>query len=106
MHTFLYNRYRKVEVQMIDKELKEKIVKLKLEEGRTLQSLVDEFGVAKGTISKWITAYRKDAAQNAETAKALKAMDENLKLRREIEELKKENDFLKKAAAFFAKNQD
>lgn len=33
-------------------------------------------------------------------------MKENLKLRKELEEMKKENDFLKKAAAFFAKEND
>lgn len=91
---------------MIDKELKEKIVKLKLEEGRTLQSLADEFGVSKGAVSKWVSAYQKKAAENAETAKTLETMAENLRLRQELEELKKENDFLKKAAAFFARNQD
>lgn len=91
---------------MFDKELRDQIIKLRLEEGRTLQSLADEFGVSKGAISKWVIAYQERAAQNAEMAKTLKTMEENLKLRRELEELKKENDFLKKAAAFFAKNQD
>ena len=33
-------------------------------------------------------------------------MKENLKLRKELEEMKKENDFLKKVAAFFAKEID
>lgn len=33
-------------------------------------------------------------------------MKENLRLRKELSELQKENDFLKKAAAFFAKEID
>lgn len=33
-------------------------------------------------------------------------MAENLKLRKQLAESKKENDFLKKAAAFFAKELD
>ena len=33
-------------------------------------------------------------------------MKENLKLRKELEESKKENEFLKKVAAFFAKEID
>jgi transposase len=33
-------------------------------------------------------------------------MKENLRLRKELEEIKKENLFLKKAAAFFAKEID
>lgn len=88
---------------MIDKELKQHIIKLKLEEGRTLQSLSDEFGVSANSISKWIQSYRKTAKANAEEAAKLATMEENLRLKRENEELKKENDFLKKAAAFFAK---
>ena len=33
-------------------------------------------------------------------------MKENLRLRKELEEAKQENEFLKKAAAFFAKEID
>ena len=33
-------------------------------------------------------------------------MKENLKLRKKLEEVRKENEFLKKAAAFFAKEID
>ena len=33
-------------------------------------------------------------------------MKENLRLKRELEEMKKENSFLKKAAAFFTKEID
>ena len=87
----------------IEPELKEKIIRLKLEEGRTLQSLEDEFGVPHSTIGKWVRKYREKAQENKEEAKKLAAMEELGKLRRENEELKKENDFLKKAAAFFAK---
>ena len=38
-----------------------------------------------------------------EKAAALSAMEENLRLKNQIAELEKEVDFLKKAAAFFAK---
>lgn len=88
---------------MYDKELKQHIIKLRLEEGRTMQSLEDEFGIGRNTIAKWVNRYRSEANSNAEKARTLAAMDENLRLKRENEELKKENDFLKKAAAFFAK---
>jgi len=33
-------------------------------------------------------------------------MEENCKLRKQLDEAKKENEFLKKAAAFFAKKID
>ncbi len=88
---------------MYDKELKEQILRLKYEQGRTIKSLSDEFGISVNAISHWCVAYRKAAASNAEKAAALKSMEELAKLKKENEELKKENDFLKKAAAFFAK---
>ena len=91
---------------MHDKQLREEIVKRKLETGRSAQSLSEEYGIPKRTIEKWVRAYRKEAAANEEKAMSLKAMEENVKLRKQLEELKKENDFLKKAAAFFAKNQN
>ena len=88
---------------MIDKELKEQIIRLRFEQGRTETSLSEEFGVSKNTISRWCTAYRKEASLNAEKSAVLKSMEETARLRKENEELRKENDFLKKAAAFFAK---
>lgn len=88
---------------MIDNELRKQIVRLHFEQGRTVKSLSEEFGVSKNAITRWISAYREEAAANAEKEAALKSMEEVARLRRENEELKKENDFLKKAAAFFAK---
>ena len=88
---------------MIDKELKEHILRLHFEQGRKLCSLAEEFGVNPTTLSKWVKAYRKEAAENEEKAAALAMMEETARLRKENEELKKENDFLKKAAAFSAK---
>ncbi len=88
---------------MVDKELKEQIVRLRFEQGRTVKSLAEEFGITPSAVSKWCIKYRKEAAANAEKEAALKSMEEAARLRKENEELRKENDFLKKAAAFFAK---
>jgi transposase len=92
-----------VHIMYVDPELKERIIKLKIQEGRTLVSLEDEFGISKNTISGWVKKYRVEAKVNAAKAKELADMEELARLKKEVEELKKENDFLKKAAAFFAK---
>lgn len=89
---------------MVDKELKEEILRLRFEQGRTVKSLSEEYGIAYNTITKWCKKYRKEAEANREKANVLASMEENLRLKRENEELKKEVDFLKKAAAFFAKD--
>lgn len=88
--------------QQYEPEFKKKIVRLH-REGRTYKSITAEYGVSKSCISKWCNDYEKECQKNPEAQKELDSMQEMRKLRKEIEELKKENLFLKKAAAFFAK---
>ena len=91
-------------------EFKKKIVRLHVEEGRTYKSITAEYGVSKASISKWCTEFSKEcqtkAYKNPEIPNEMELMKENLRLRKELEEAKKENLFLKKAAAFFAKEID
>ena len=47
-----------------------------------------------------------ECQKNEEAQADYDFMKENLKLKRQLAELQKENDFLKKAAAFFAKEID
>ncbi|HBV50881.1 MAG TPA: hypothetical protein DEF06_01210 [Clostridiales bacterium] len=66
------------------------------EERRTYKSIPTEYGVSRASISKWCSQLREEYDY-------MKGMR---KLRKETEELRKENFFLKKAAAFFAKEID
>lgn len=63
-------------------------------------------GVCKATISNWIRAYREECQTNDAAKSEYELMREVRQLRQELAEAKKENDFLKKAAAFFAKEID
>ena len=87
-------------------EFKKKVVRLHLEEGRSIRSLTEEFNMTKNGISYWIKKYREECAQNPAAQEEYDLMKENLRLKKELEEARKENDFLKKAAAFFAKEID
>jgi len=87
----------------VDPELRDKLIKLRLQEGRTYKSLADEFGLSREVISRIVKQYQAKAKKNEETAQQLADMEELHRLLLENAELKKENDFLKKAAAFFAK---
>ena len=91
-------------------EFKKKIVRLHIEEGRTYKSITAEYGVSKASISKWCSEFSKECQNQANSNEGVKTeldlMKENLRLRKELEEAKKENLFLKKAAAFFAKEID
>lgn len=84
-------------------ELKEQILRLHLEEGRTQSSLTKEYGLGQGTISYWLKQRRKECHSNPQLKEQTDAFEENKRLRRELAEKEKEIAFLKKAAAFFAK---
>lgn len=81
-------------------EFKKKIVRLHEEEGRTYKSITAEYGVSKASISKWCSEFCKEcqskALEDPNSPNEMQLMKENLRLRKELEETKKENLFLKK----------
>lgn len=91
-------------------EFKKKIIRLHIEEGRTYKSITAEYGVSKSSICKWCSEFSKEcqikAISNPDIQNEADFMRDNLRLRKQLEEAKKENLFLKKAAAFFAKEID
>ena len=87
-------------------EFKHKMVRLHLEDGRTLKSLAEEYGVSKASISIWVNQFRNECQTNTEAKADYDYMKETLLLKKQLAELQKENDFLKKTAAFFAKEID
>ena len=93
-----YNKY--------EPELKEKFFRLYLEEGRTKKSLTEEYHLGQGTITYWLQQRRKECQTNPQVKEQTDNYEEVKKLRLELAESKKENAFLKKAAAFFAKEID
>ena len=81
-------------------EFKKKIIRLHLEEGRTYKSITADYGVSKASISKWCREFSKEcqtkALENPDARNEIELMKENLRLRKELEEAKKEKLFLKK----------
>ena len=86
-------------------EFKKKIVHIH-EEGLTYKSITAEYGVSKAGISKWCSEFSKECQSSPEAKEDYDNMKGMLRLKRENEELRKENLFLKKAVAFFAKEID
>ena len=86
-----------------EEEFKKRIVRMHLEEGRTIKSLSEEYHVSENGIRCWLKKYREECTKDPAAKEEYDLMKENLRLRKELEEAKKENEFLKKAAAFFAK---
>ena len=87
-------------------EFKKRIVRMHLEEGRTIKSLSEEYHVSENGIGYRLKKYREECTKVPAAKEEYDLIKENLRLRKELEEAKKENEFLKKAAAFFAKEID
>ena len=78
-----------------ESEFKKKIVRFHLEEGRSLKGLATEYGVSKASIANWTKQFHEECQTNEEAKADYDFMQENLKLKRQLAELQKENDFLK-----------
>ena len=95
--------------QHYEPEFKKKLVRLHLEEGRTLQSLSAEYGVAKASITIWCRKFSNECLEQALTnpiaPNELEIMQENRRLRAELEEARKENLFLKSVGILCKRNQ-
>lgn len=74
--------------------MKEKIVHLHLEDDYTIKSIVFEFGVSKTAISKWCSEFSKEFQISPEMKEEFNLMQKIRKLRKENEELKKENEMV------------
>ena len=69
-----------------DEEFKKRIVRMHLEEGRTIKSLSEEYHVSENGIGYWLKKYREECSKNPAAKEEYDLMKENLKLRKEIEE--------------------
>ena len=92
--------------QHYDETFKKQIVRLRLEEGQSIRSIMEDYGMSKASIINWCNEFREECQNNPEMQSEADAMAEIKKLKKELAEAKKENEFLKKAAAFFAKEID
>lgn len=89
-----------------DKAFKEQTAVLILSGERTIKEMADEIGVHYTTVRDWVHDYKRDEGNAFPGSGNLKPEDEEMrKLRRRLADLEEENAILKKAAAYFAKNQ-
>lgn len=89
-----------------DKAFKEQTVAKILAGESTTSTMAKEIGVHYTTVRDWVKEYERDNVNAFPGSGNLKPEDEELRrLRRQVADLKEENEILKKAAAYFAKNQ-
>jgi transposase len=86
-------------------EFKSEAVRLVEESGKPVAEIARELGVAENLLYRW-RGEEHQAVSRGTTRAALKADAEELvRLRRELETVKRERDFLKSAAAYFARER-
>lgn len=86
-------------------EFKVEAVRILRASGRPLAQVARELGIVPSALDRWNRQQRK-AEQAGTTRAAVKAeREELLRLRRENEVLRQERDFLRSAAAYFAKER-
>ena len=84
-------------------EFRAEAAKLVLDEGRSATVVAEELGVATSTLCAWVQQARVDGGKGHKGALTTAEKQELSQLRREVKQLRMEREILKKAAAFFAK---
>src|SRR5262245_27732886 len=84
-------------------ECKAAAIKLVGDSGRSVASVAHDVGVPESCLYQWVKQHDIDAGQGPAGALTTHEREELAQLRRDVRELRMERDFLKKAAAFFAK---
>jgi transposase len=84
-----------------DEEFKKRAVRLSYSSERSIKATAESLGINANMLHRW----RKQYTPDGDKTKTAVQQDEINKLRCRITELEEENDILKKASAFFAKNQ-
>jgi transposase len=84
-------------------EFKAGAVALVLKGGKTVSEVGRELDLTVSSLGKWVEQARADAGKSTRGTLTTEEKEELSRLRREVRELRLEREILKKAAAFFAK---
>lgn len=84
-----------------DEEFKRRAVRLSCSSERSVKATAESLGINATMLHRWRNQYTPDGDKTQMTEQH----DELSRLRYRIAELEEENDILKKASAFFARNQ-
>jgi transposase len=86
-------------------EYKAQAVRAWRESGRPMLQIANELGIHSGTLHRWSTEQRLAEQTGTSRSKVKAEREELTRLRRENEVLRQERDFLRSAAAYFAKER-
>lgn len=86
------------------KEFRKEAVQLVLESKSSVKQIAKDLGVNTWTLRGWVKDHREKSG-SSEPRGSETFEEENRRLKRELALLRQERDLLKKAAAYFAKEQ-
>jgi transposase len=84
-------------------EFKASAVALVLKEGKSVTRVAKDLDLTQSSLGKWVEQARADAGKSGRGTLTTEEKEELARLRKENRELRLEREILKKAAAFFAK---
>jgi transposase len=84
-------------------EFKAGAVRLVLDEGKSITGVAKDLDLTPSSLSKWVEQARADGGKSSRGTLTTDDKEELARLRKENRVLRVERDILKKAAAFFAK---
>lgn len=87
-------------------DFKKEVAKAYMAGDKSIPQLAVEFNVAKSSVSKWVNEYKEECLYATSTTTESNDAKEIRRLNQLLNEKDKEIAFLKKAAAFFAKEID
>ena len=87
-------------------DFKKEVVKAYMAGDKSIQQLAVDFNVATSSVSKWVNEYKEECLYTTSTSSESNEAKEIRRLNQLLNEKDKEIAFLKKAAAFFAKEID
>lgn len=87
-------------------EYRREAARLVIDTGRTIAAVAREIGVGQQLLGRWVQQERDRGVAGGGGSLDLDERAELERLRREVAELRMDNEFLGKAAAFFASKQN
>ena len=84
-------------------DFKEQVVLEVINKDRTISSVAQSYGLVSQTVGLWVKKYRENHPEVSDSGEVAESA-EIRRLRRELRESQAEVEFLKKAAAFFARD--
>ncbi len=90
--------------QKFTPEFRAEAVELVISSQQSLVEVAASLGINEGTLGNWVRAYRTEHPEAETEERGPVEWAQYEKLRKELLEVKRENDFLKDVSAYFASN--